>query len=141
MTRTSLMSGIATLLLISNACAALAGPRQDAVLASYAAAAAKVDASFRRPSAARGKAFFHARHTGGKAETPACTSCHTADPRRTGTTRAGKQIAPMAVSVNPHRFTDPAEVEKWFRRNCKDVVGRECSAAEKSDVIAYLTGE
>jgi len=29
-------------------------------------------------------------------------------------------------------------VDKWFRRNCKDVLSRECSAAEKADVMAYL---
>ena len=26
----------------------------------------------------------------------------------------------------------------WFRNNCKDVVGRDCSAAEKADVLAWL---
>ena len=36
--------------------------------------------------------------------------------------------------------TDSARVDKWFRRNCKDVLARECSAAEKADVLAYLIG-
>lgn len=35
-------------------------------------------------------------------------------------------------------FTDTAKVNKWFRRNCKDVLSRECSAGEKADVLAYL---
>ncbi|RMH49372.1 MAG: DUF1924 domain-containing protein [Alphaproteobacteria bacterium] len=90
-------------------------------------------------SAARGKAFFEARHTGGKPETPSCTTCHTANPRAEGRTRAGKPIAPMAVSANPERFTDPAKVEKWFRRNCNSVLGRECTAKEKGDVLTYLS--
>ena len=47
----------------------------------------------------------------------------------------------MAVSANPARFTDPDKVEKWFRRNCNSVLGRECSAAEKADVIAWLAGQ
>ena len=33
---------------------------------------------------------------------------------------------------------DRCRVEKWFRRNCNDVVGRECTAAEKADVLAWL---
>jgi hypothetical protein len=78
------------------------------------------------------------RHTGGKTETPSCTTCHTSELKKPGQTRAGKEIAPMAASVNAKRFTDPAEVEKWFKRNCSDVLGRECAATEKSDVLAYL---
>ena len=37
-------------------------------------------------------------------------------------------------------LTDVARVDKWFRRNCNDVLSRECSAAEKADVLAYLNG-
>jgi len=40
--------------------------------------------------------------------------------------------------ATPSRFTDVAKTDKWFRRNCGDVVGRECTAAEKADVIAFL---
>lgn len=47
-------------------------------------------------------------------------------------------IAALAPRFNPERFTDNAKTEKWFRRNCNDVVGRECSAAEKADVLAWL---
>ena len=36
------------------------------------------------------------------------------------------------------RFTRPDKVEKWFRRNCNDVLGRACTASEKGDVLAYL---
>ena len=49
-----------------------------------------------------------------------------------------KAIEPLAPAVNPKRFTDSAKVEKWFRRNCKDVLARECSAGEKADVLAWL---
>ncbi len=35
-------------------------------------------------------------------------------------------------------FTDTAKVDKWFRRNCNDVLSRECTAMEKADVWAYL---
>jgi hypothetical protein len=45
----------------------------------------------------------------------------------------------MAVSQNPDRFTDPAKVEKWFRRNCHTVLGRTCTAKEKGEIITYLS--
>ena len=89
-------------------------------------------------SAARGKAFFLATHTGGKPDTPSCSTCHTKDPRNQGQTRAGKTIAPMAVSKTPDRFTDPAKVAKWLRRNCNTVLGRECTPGEAADIIAYF---
>jgi hypothetical protein len=47
-------------------------------------------------------------------------------------------IEAMAISVNPQRFSDEAKVEKWFGRNCKDVLERACTAQEKGDFIAYL---
>jgi hypothetical protein len=50
----------------------------------------------------------------------------------------GKVIAPMAPAFNTERFTDAAKTEKWFRRNCNDVVGRECTPGEKADVITWL---
>jgi len=43
-----------------------------------------------------------------------------------------------APAANPARFTDRTAVELNFRINCKDVVGRECTAAEKADVLAWL---
>jgi len=47
----------------------------------------------------------------------------------------------MAVSRTADRFTDKKKVDKWFRRNCKGVIGRECTAQEKVDWITYLTGQ
>ncbi|HET6787981.1 MAG TPA: DUF1924 domain-containing protein, partial [Aquabacterium sp.] len=49
-----------------------------------------------------------------------------------------KVIGALAPAANTERFTNPSKVEKWFRRNCKDVLSRECSAAEKADVLAWL---
>lgn len=87
------------------------------------------------PSAQRGERFFNAKH-GGKWS---CASCHTASPLGTGRhARTGKTIAPLAPAANPERFADAARVEKWFRRNCNDVLGRTCSEQEKADVLAYL---
>ncbi|HEY0825045.1 MAG TPA: DUF1924 domain-containing protein [Ramlibacter sp.] len=86
-------------------------------------------------AAARGQQFFTAKH--GKEWS--CASCHGTPPTQPGKHAAtGKQIGALAPGFNPDRFTDPAKVEKWFRRNCNDVVGRECSAGEKADVMAWL---
>jgi hypothetical protein len=84
---------------------------------------------------ARGQQFFTSRH--GKEWS--CASCHGAVPTQSGKhASTGKTIAAMAPAFNPERFTDPAKSEKWFRRNCKDVTGRECTAAEKADVLSWL---
>jgi hypothetical protein len=103
-------------------------------------AAAKAEPGYSGPSVERGRAFFFASHAGGKIDTPGCTSCHTKDLTGPGQTQAGKTIEPMAPSVVPTRYTDQANVEKWFKRNCQDVLGRECSAAEKADVLTFLLG-
>ena len=92
-------------------------------------------------SAERGRAFFLAKHTGGKPKINSCTVCHTKNPRAQGRTRTGKVIKPMAVSVNPMRFTDPRKVAKWFRRNCRTVLGRECTAQEKGDFITFMMSQ
>ena len=87
--------------------------------------------------AARGQAFFTSRH----GQEWSCSSCHGSPPTGLGKhASTGKTIEPLAPAFNPQRFTDAARVEKWFRRNCKDVVSRECTAGEKADVLAYLGG-
>ncbi len=90
-------------------------------------------------SAERGQALFLASHSGGKSDTPSCTTCHGTDPRAMGQARTGKPIAPLAPAVNPERFTDLKFVEKWFGRNCTSVLGRACTAAEKADLVAWLS--
>ena len=86
-------------------------------------------------NAARGEAFFKASH----GQEWQCTSCHGKSPMVGGRhASTDKPIEPLAPAANPKRFTDSAKVEKWFRRNCKDVLARECTAAEKADVLAWL---
>ena len=86
-------------------------------------------------SAQRGEAFFKATHG---AEW-SCASCHTANPLAPGKhAKTGKPIAPLAPAANAERFTDAGTVDKWFRRNCNDVLGRACTAQEKGDVLQYL---
>ncbi len=83
----------------------------------------------------RGQVFFNTTH--GKEWS--CSACHTKQPTGEGlhaSTR--KVISPLAPAANEKRFTDSAKTEKWFRRNCNDVLGRECSNAEKADVLSWL---
>ncbi len=83
----------------------------------------------------RGQAFFTTRHGGEWS----CSSCHGNPPTSAGKhASTGKAIDAMAPAANPAAFTSTAKVDKWFRRNCNDVLKRECSAGEKADVLAYL---
>ena len=90
-------------------------------------------------SPARGETLYRSEHPGRDGSPQSCAGCHTADPKQPGKTRVGKRIEPLAPAANPQRFTDAAKVEKWFRRNCADVLQRECSAQEKGDFIAWLS--
>jgi len=88
-----------------------------------------------RADASRGARFFTQRH----GNDWSCSTCHGSAPVGTGKHAAtGKMIAPLAPAFNAERFTDPARADKWFRRNCGDVLGRECTPAEKADVLAWL---
>ncbi len=91
--------------------------------------------SFAGFSAQVGEQFFKSTH----GSDWSCASCHTADPRNAGMhAKTGKGIAPLAPTANPQRFTSVEKVEKWFKRNCGDVLGRVCSPEEKGNVLAYL---
>ena len=116
---------------------ALAGPRDD-LLARYTNEVRAVDPAFAGFSATRGETLHRNRHAAGKPDTPACTSCHGEEPRAAGRTRTGKTIEPMAASASSARYTDPVKVEKWFKRNCNEVLGRECTPREKGDWLTYM---
>jgi len=129
---------LAACFILAAAAPGRAEPARDAILADLATQAKAADAGFSGFSAERGKALFSTRHAGGKPETPACTTCHTNNPRNRGKTRVGKVIEPMAISANPSRFTDAKKVKKWFRRNCRSVLGRVCTPREKGDYITFM---
>ena len=118
------------------AAAALAVLPQGALAADAAAlAAGYVQQTGAPASPARGQQFFTSQH----GREWSCSSCHGAQPTQEGKhASTGKTIAALAPGFNPQRFTDPAKVEKWFRHNCNDVAGRECTPAEKADVLAWL---
>ena len=68
-----------------------------------------------------------------------CASCHTDSPLAAGKhAKTSKDIQPLSPSANAKRFTDSAQVEKWFKRNCNDVLSRACTTQEKGDFMAYV---
>jgi hypothetical protein len=121
---------------VGTGIALAATPQQ--LLADYAAQAKRDAPAFAGFSAARGADLYRGEHARADGTTASCSGCHTADPRATGRSRANKDIAPLAPAANPRRFTDAAQAEKWFGRNCTDVLGRACTAQEKGDFISYL---
>ncbi len=76
----------------------------------------------------------------GSGQLRSCTICHGDRPENPGKhARTGKLIEPMAASVNSKRFSDPRKIRKWFKRNCKWTLGRECSAQEQADILVFLS--
>lgn len=140
MQQTSVIAVLTASLVLLYAGAGIAGPREDQ-LAQYAKSAKVANPAFSGFSAERGKTLHTQAFNGGKPDTPACTTCHGKDTRAGGRTLSGKSIDPMALSAAPARYTDAAKVEKWFKRNCNEVLGRECSAQEKGDWLTFMSGQ
>jgi hypothetical protein len=120
------------------ACLAVALPLVAAanpILEDYRTAAKQENPAFKDFSAAAGQKLYT---TVGPNQL-SCSSCHTDSPKNAGKhAKTNKTIEPMAPSVNAQRFTDAAKVEKWFGRNCKDALGRACTAQEKGDFVSYM---
>jgi len=129
MSTRKIASRIAVALLAAAALCGESAATPSSLLADYAALAG------RAPDTARGASLFTTR----QGRDWSCSSCHGALPVGPGRhTVTGKPIAPMAPAANSDRFSNAAKTEKWFRRNCNDVLARECTAGEKADVLAWL---
>lgn len=125
---------VLTALVLAAALPAAAEPVTQ-LAETYARAAKEANPAFAGPSAERGARFFNATH----GRDWSCATCHTASPAGPGRHAVtGKAIAPLAPYANAERFSNAAKSEKWFRRNCADVLGRECTAGEKGDILAWL---
>ena len=108
----------------------------ESLMRGYAEQARTTSASYAGPSPAAGRRLFHQQPRDWS-----CATCHTDQPAATGRHAiTGKTIAPLSPVANPKRFCDAAKVEKWFKRNCNDTLGRLCTPAEKADLIAFLLG-
>lgn len=89
-------------------------------------------------SAAEGRAFFTKKvEVAGK--DLSCSACHTDNPANLGKhNETGKEIQPMAPSVNPKRFSDVNKSAKKFTEHCTQLYGKDCSAKDKGNFITYL---
>lgn len=121
---------LAALALALPLLASAANPIQD----SYRAQARQDNPAFKDFSAAAGQKLYNS-----KGAELSCASCHTDSPLAAGKhAKTNKDILPLAPAANPKRFSDAAQVEKWFKRNCNDVLSRACTAQEKGDFMAYV---
>jgi cytochrome c peroxidase len=138
------------------ACAA--GP--EAFLEQYARQATAADPGFTGFSAQRGAAFYLRPHQVDEMGSVSCASCHQPDPRKSseahhdqipcrachvvfsgqpeGHRPTRRELQALAPSANPERFTNEWRTEYWFAYNCKLLLGRECTAQEKGDLITWL---
>lgn|SRR5512142_1628968 len=115
---------------------ASATPATNGLLARYKSEGAKTF------DAERGKKAWTRQVKTAEGDSISCTACHGDDLSKAGKHRkTGRRIEPMAPSVNAERFTDEKKIEKWFKRNCHDVWGRECTAQEKGDILTFLLGK
>jgi len=126
--------GLAMLLVGATVTSAYAETPQN-FLDGYAQEAKAQNSAFKGFSAKTGEAFYKNKHGGEWS----CSSCHTDNPAAEGKhTVTGKLIQPLSPNANAARFSDTAKVNKWFKRNCNDVLKRECTPEEKGNLLTYL---
>lgn len=124
---------LAALLLATNGWAT---PAVEALLAQYKAAGVT------KADAAKGKQDWIREVKNEEGEMISCSSCHGTDLSKAGShIKTKKVIEPMSRRANPERFTDEKKIEKWFKRNCKETFGRECTSQEKADFLSYLISQ
>jgi hypothetical protein len=88
---------------------------------------------------ARGEKLFRGKFAGGKtADSVVPPAIPTMPKRLASTSRPTRPSIRWPRSAQKDRFTDPAKVEKWFKRNCNDVLSRACTPQEKADFTAYM---
>lgn len=122
------------LLLLLAAIAWADTPKRSLVY--YSAEAKRQDPGFVADSE-RGRSFV-TRSWGMSRHHASCAACHADSPHAPGRhADEGDAIAPLSPVATPGRFRNPDRVEKRFRRDCKEVLGRVCTAAEKADFIKF----
>lgn len=114
----------------------------EKLASKYVTIAKSVNASYAGTSTMDGKMFFNRKFKAPNGKEVACASCHTSNPANEGRNIVtGKSIAPLSPVVNAKRFNDIEKVEDKFTEHCNDIVGADCTAAEKANFIAYLLTE
>ena len=91
-------------------------------------------------SASAGETVWLTKHQDAKTgQQRNCQTCHGTDLTVAGKhAKTGKVIDPLAPSANGERLTKVKTINKWFKRNCKWTLGRECTVQEKGDLLEYL---
>jgi len=119
-----------------SASVAMATPATDSLIAKYKAeGVTKIDA-------AKAKSDWTKEAKGEDGEPISCSTCHGTDFSKAGKHRkTHKVIEPMSARVNTERYTDEKKIEKWFKRNCNDAWGRECTAQEKADFLSFMSAQ
>ncbi len=88
------------------------------------------------------KPFFNNKVKTANGKETACASCHTANPADNGKNIVtGKVIKPLSPVVNTKRFSDFDKVEAKFTQHCVDILGVDCTAAQKANYITYVLTE
>jgi cytochrome b len=136
--KTRVVLGLAILLGAAGTAASAVAEEPADFLARYAVEAAHENRAFDRFDASRGRDLYQTSRINARGRNTSCAECHTPDPKAPGRTRAGKAIDALSPLADRRRFTDSAKVEKWFDRNCKDVLDRPCTATEKGDLLTFL---
>ena len=90
-------------------------------------------------SAKNGEILFKTENIGKENKKLSCVSCHGRELRQKAQNIfTGKDIGPLAPSVNKARRSDAKEGKKGLKRNFKDVFLREGTAEQKGDVLYYI---
>ncbi len=115
---------------------AFATPASDSLLAKFKAeGVTKIDAE-------KAKKDWTKEAKGEDGEVLSCSSCHGTDFSKAGKHhKTSKVIEPMSMRANAERYTEEKKIEKWFKRNCKDTWGRECTAQEKADFLTFMLAQ
>ncbi|MFA6196400.1 MAG: DUF1924 domain-containing protein [Sulfurimonas sp.] len=117
-------------------------PQMQEFMNSLQAEAKQQNPNFQGFDYARGEAIFTTQKMGKNGTLISCVSCHTTDLSKSGRNEhTNKVIEPLSPFANYTRFTDVKEVQKWLRRNFKDVYDREGTALEQGDVITYIVNK
>ena len=108
----------------------------------YSTQAKGANPEYAGPSATEGKTFFNNKVKAANGKEMACASCHTVNPADNGKHAVtGKAIKPLSPAVNAKRFADFEKVEAKFTQHCTEIVGSDCTAAEKANYITYVLTE
>lgn len=164
--RDRLVCGLLVLTVIAATGAPCAAQDQSSpgqLLERYAAQALEADPAFEGFSAERGRAFYFApRVIVGLGEV-ACASCHLDDPTQSIRAHRAKvlcrachvlddnehpdpahakkrHLGAFSPAANPERFRDFDRVNRYFEVNCRMLLKRDCTPAEKGDLITWLLG-